>query len=244
MHRRQQHATRVLIGIQARSTSKRFPNKGMAMINGKTMTEKVLAVVEDAVSWMRKEIPHSPEFSVALLVPEGDPLGKHYARKVDIVEGDEFDVLSRFEKAAAFYRPDYVVRLTGDCPLIPHYVISKHIRCALFSNTDYLTNGDPRFRTAPDGHDCEVISKRMLRWLSDNARRAHDKEHVTTLAKSDPPRWAKVGNIVGHIDCSQIKLSVDTQEDLERVIAEDAKITRMVELGKTYLDQPVMVFRL
>ena len=240
---RHRQVPRVLIGIQARSTSTRFPNKAAAMIGDKTMTEHVLHNVDESVAFLRRNLQDPVEFNVALLIPEGDPL-KRLSARYQIVEGSEHDVLSRYQSAFSFYRPDYLVRLTADCPLLPDFVISKHIRSALYGNLDYITNGDPRFRTALDGHDCEVISKRLFRWVVENAVKPYDREHVSTLIKTDAlPDWARVGNIIGYSDLSHIKLSVDTPEDLENVRAAYNKIEDTLNRAKTYRSNSV-VFRL
>lgn len=236
------HVTRVMVGIQARSTSKRFPSKAQAVIGTKTMTEHVIRNVTDAVEFMQRSSRDNIEFSVCLLIPTGDPL-REVDGAVSILEGDELNVLSRYQKAFSIYRPDYVCRITADCPLIPDYVISKHIRSAIFGPFDYVTNGDPRFTTCVDGHDCEVMSKRMMRWLFDNAKTPRDFEHVTILCKEQTPAWARVCNVIGYLDLSNMKLSVDTPEDLERVRAEYKKVADKIEKAKTYREKSV-VFRL
>lgn len=240
MHHRYQQ--KVLIGIQARSTSTRFPFKCDAMIGPRSIIEHVMHTVTEAVDFMTRNMREPPEFYAALLIPKGDPL-KRYANQVAIVEGDEHDVLSRYEQACLHFRPDYIVRVTADCPLLPEFVVTKHIRSAIFGNTDYLTYGHPRFRTSPDGFDVEVLSKRMCRWLFEHAKKPHDREHCTTLLVSDPPDWAKFGHVIDHIDRSDVKLSVDTPEDLEIVRAEYDKIQRILEDAKTYRPNS-MVFRL
>lgn len=233
---------KVLIGIQARSTSRRFPNKANATIGDKTMTEHVLSTTADAVDFMSRNMPDPPEFYTALLVPTGDPLKRH-ANQVAVVEGDESDVLSRFKQAFLYYKPDYVVRITGDCPLLPSFVISKHVRSAIYGGCDYVTHGYPEFRTSPDGFDVEILSKRMLRWLFENARKPKDREHVTTLLVSDPPDWAKFGFVVDHLDLSHLKFSVDTPEDLERVRQEYDRLQKKLEGARNHRPNSV-VFRL
>ncbi len=231
MQQNQKMVRRVLIGIQARSTSKRFPNKAMAMIGDKTITEHVLTNVEEAVSFLRRSMTDPLEITTALLIPDGDPL-KKYGDRCQIIEGDEYDVLSRYQKAVAYCRPDYIVRVTGDCPLLPDYIISKHIRSALYGNLDYCDNR--WIGTAPDGHDVEVISRRLFRWISENAIKPYDREHVTTIARCDMPTWARVGHIIGHQDQHKVKLSVDTVEDLERVREQYASIEAKLEKARTH----------
>lgn len=207
---------KVLIGIQARSTSERFARKSFAEFVDGTMTELVLRNARKACEYLlNKSRPPRPFFSVsvALLIPTGDPL-KEYSNDVSVIEGDEFDVLSRYEKAFEEYSPDYLVRITGDCPLLPETLITKAIiSCATPNNLDYVSNVDQRYRTFPDGYDVEVMSASAFSYLSLTARDPYDREHVTTLLRSNPPHWLKVGHIIGRNDFSDLKISVDTKDD-------------------------------
>jgi spore coat polysaccharide biosynthesis protein SpsF len=172
---------------------------------------------------------------VALLIPENDPLEKIYIRRkgIDIVTGSEDDVLSRYMQLNEAYGPvDHVVRLTSDCPLIPAFIISKHITKALNFDYDYVSNVDERCRTAPDGWDCEVISERLLNWTDENAKSETDREHVTTVIRRETPSWANVAHIVNYCDQSHLKLSVDTQEDLEFVRTYNDILNRKLNAAK------------
>jgi spore coat polysaccharide biosynthesis protein SpsF len=206
----------VAIVVQARSASTRFPRKIFEKIGNKQILQHVLDACYNSSSYINAfSKKHGIVCSVALAVPNGDPLISHY-QKHQIVEGPEHDVLRRYALAQQQLEADYVVRVTSDCPFIPPYVVSKAINLAVTEKLDYLTNADPRFRTAPDGHDCEVISKRLLAWLDENANENH-REHVTTYLHDHLPDWAVKADIVGFADYSSIKLSVDTPEDLARI---------------------------
>lgn len=157
------------------------------------------------------------ECFVALVVPKGDPLEAEYIGKVPVFTGSEDDVLSRYAAAMAELKPDFLVRITGDCPLIPSYVISTTIRRSVTGNLDYCSNVDEESRTDIDGWDCELISSKAFQYLLDNAKDPKDREHVTTYLRRNKPAWARFGSVIGHVDLSSIKLSVDTQEDLEAV---------------------------
>ena len=141
-------------------------------------------------------------------------------------------MLARYARATAAYSPDYVVRVTGDCPLLPPFVVSKLVTLARVNEYDYVSNVDEACRTAVDGADCEVMSVKLLRWLDETATEPGDREHVTTLARRAPPDWARLGAVVHHFDQSGEKLSVDTREDLERVRAHfeqaDSKYQRAI----------------
>ncbi len=205
----------VLIGIQARSGSTRLPNKALALISGKTVLDMVIESCKKAASYLNNSTPIRTR--VVVLTPKGDPIVDEFQNRCEVIEGSEFDVLSRYVDAAKLYEADAVVRITGDCPLVPSFLISKLVSLQNKMGYDYISNTDPRFRTALDGADVEVLSAKMLNYLGDSAKEALDREHVTTYVRKHPPVWAKLSCVVNYFDHSDMKLSVDTQEDLDRV---------------------------
>lgn len=210
--------TNVVIGIQARSTSERFPRKIFADLEGKPVLQHVIDACRRTASYLNKKPRwNGIKVTVALLVPDGDEAARHFAGQVTVVEGSENDVLKRYVDAASLLSADYMVRVTGDCPLIPSFLISRHIEIGAEHLYDYLSNVTYGATTSIDGHDCEFISRRLLEYAHVTAKEPADREHVTTLIRRSPPEWAKVGAIVGYVDYSATKLSVDTEEDLERV---------------------------
>lgn len=206
----------ILIGIQARSGSTRLPRKAFELIEGRMMLDRVIDSCKKAGMYLGKK-NRSLCIRIAVLTPENDAIVNEFRSRCEIVEGPENDVLKRYHMAASRFNPDWIVRITGDCPLIPPYIISKTLNLAIEAGYDYVSNVDPRYRTSIDGTDCEVISRKLLEHLNASATDASDREHVTTAARANPPGWAKVGVIVNYFDQSPIKLSVDTKEDLEAV---------------------------
>jgi spore coat polysaccharide biosynthesis protein SpsF (cytidylyltransferase family) len=223
-------SSKVLIGIQARSTNTRLPGKCRMPIGGVPIIERVIRACKKSQNFVASSPRHNISVEVCLLIPRGDSL-LDYQKECPVVEGPEHDVLSRYHMAMDTFQPDYLVRITADCPLIPPAVISKHILNTVTHSYDYVSNVDPRVRTAPDGHDCEVISNRLMRWVNTNAIDAYDREHVTTLLRSDPPPWAETANMVSYMDQSHLKLSVDTEEDLLFVRTYHDILTQKVRLA-------------
>jgi spore coat polysaccharide biosynthesis protein SpsF (cytidylyltransferase family) len=191
------------------------------MIGGKMLLQHVVDAAKSATTYLNKESEKygtGIRCQTALLIPEGDSIIKHFASAVNIIEGPEFDVLARYKKAADILDADLIVRVTGDCPMIPPWMISKMVKVAHKKQYDYANNCEEPMRTITDGLDCEVMSKRMLDYAYREATDDLDREHVTTYIRSHFPKWATKGFIgFGWIDTSEIKLSVDTLEDLERV---------------------------
>ena len=175
---------KVVIGIQARSGSQRLPRKAFELIGGRTMLDRVIDSCNKASIRIERD---SNKCSVVVLTPENDPIVKEFSNRVDILEGPEHDVLSRYAMLLGKYAPDFVVRITGDCPFIPHAIIAYMTGIAVKNRYDYFSNADERFRTSIDGSDCEIFSKRMLEYANESARKNYDREHVTTFMRQSPP---------------------------------------------------------
>lgn len=223
----------ISIGIQARSTSERLPGKSSRLIHKKTVVEHVLHAAYKAAAHVNSRTSQKLLADVSLLVPHGDQLASDMKGATMVIESSERegDVLSRYVQLQKHTNADYVVRITGDCPLIPPFLISRHIFLAVSNRYDYVANVDERCRTSPDGYDCEVLSRRMLEWLDTHAREYSLREHVTQLARLSPPPWIRIGCVVERLDLSHLKLSVDTEEDLDRVKLEHGKIETAIDMA-------------
>lgn len=190
------------------------------------MTDRIINSCQSSARYIYKANASKPvriEIAVCLLVPEGDPLYDHYAphhgqEGFYIFQGSLDDVLSRYIRAMKELEADYICRITGDCPIIPDTVISKHILTACTFKLDYLSNVHEEFRTFADGLDCEVISKRLMEYADTNAKDKSDREHVTTYIRKYMPVWASKGHLTDkELDKSSHKFSVDTEEEYKEV---------------------------
>ncbi len=202
---------KILAITQARYGSTRLPAKILKEING-------ISLLETHV----KRILKSEFISKLLIATTNEPGAEHIisiAKKVNIpvFQGSTDDVLDRFYHAAQPERPDYVVRITSDCPLIDPQEIDNVIQVCISSDTDYVSNTlKPTF---PDGVDCEVFKYEALKKAFQEATLKSDREHVT------PYIWRNSSVKGGHIfksvsvenpeDYSIFRITVDTQEDFE-----------------------------
>lgn len=165
---------------------------------------------------------------VFLLIPYGDRLMDFKYPNMEIIQGLEKNVLSRYLDMWRSTKCDYVARITSDCPLIPSSVISKSIMTAVKGHYDYICNGWEGYRTFFDGADTEVLSAKAMQVLSDNAEKSHETEHVTIYLRENKLPQLKMGHIFSNLDTSHLKLSVDTQEDLENVRAYYSSYTEKI----------------
>lgn len=201
------------MGIQARSTSSRFPGKILEKIGFKTVLAHVVDQAQRSCQHVNKYNKLPIDAQVMVLAPVGDD-EVFKAANCKILQGDEFDVLSRYVSAKNLSGADFVVRLTSDCPLIMDFMITKHINVAVNNGYDYVSNVEESCRTIADGFDCEVMSARCIDWLNANAV-GDDREHVSTLLRKKRPAELSQGFIMTKLDTSHMKMSVDTPDDLE-----------------------------
>lgn len=197
------------IFVQARFNSRRLPGKALFPIDGVPMVVHVLRAAHAAVMPCRAR-------RRVLLVTGTDPLND---RLVDVAHrygfrasfrGSDTDVLKRFRDAMDTVGADIVVRLTGDCPLVPARLIERAVSMLVADRglDGVITTPDCGW---PDGFDVEVLRSDIVRRSDEQATSPSEREHVTL--------WARAHGQIGRIYPKPVKLSVDDWEDYERVVA-------------------------
>lgn len=130
----------------------------------------------------------------------------------EVYRGDTDDVVSRFYSAAQIHSADFVVRITGDCPILDPTLASELITRALEERADLTLNYDPP--TFPDGLDVSVISKEALSVLAQEDLSRHDREHVTTAIERGDLKVRTV-RVSSNTDLSHHRWTLDNAKDLE-----------------------------
>lgn len=130
---------------------------------------------------------------------------------------DESDVLARYWNCYLANPCDYVLRITSDCPMLDPHLIDAVIHHGIKNRADYCSN--VLNKSFPDGVDCELISKRMLSFLHATVNSRIGREHVTLAARENKGNRDQFNmvSVESRRDYSDIKWSVDTHDDLERV---------------------------
>jgi glutamate-1-semialdehyde 2,1-aminomutase len=198
----------ILAILQARVSSARLPQKVIKSILGRPMLGLQL-----------ERLRRSRRIERLILATSVDPsddalenLGR--AEKVEVFRGNLDDVLDRFYQAALPFRPEHVVRLTGDCPLADPAIIDAVIDDHLASGADYTTNAvEP---TWPDGLDVEVFKFRCLEEAWREADLPSQREHVTPFINTQPDRY-EIRHVKGPQDLSALRWTVDEPADLELI---------------------------
>jgi spore coat polysaccharide biosynthesis protein SpsF len=218
--------TMILAILQARTSSTRLPNKVLKPIIGKPM---LLRQVERI-----KRSRLIDKLIVATSNDESDNSIELLCRQNDLLcfRGSLNDVLDRFYNAAKPFEPDYIVRLTGDCPLADPELIDKVITFHIEGKFDYTSNAlEPTF---PDGLDVEVFYFSCLTKAYEEACLPSQREHVTPFI-SQQPELFNLGSYKNQDgDYSHLRWTVDEKEDFELV-------TRIYEA--LYPDNPEFTYR-
>jgi spore coat polysaccharide biosynthesis protein SpsF (cytidylyltransferase family) len=202
---------KILAITQARIGSTRLPEKIMKKIDGMTLLEIHLRRILKSNLISKLKVATTTEDDAFKITDICDKLS------IESYRGSLDNVLERFYMTAHPESPDWVVRLTSDCPLIDPFEIDTVVQHAVINNFDYVSNTlKPTF---PDGVDVEVFKFSALERAYHEAKLKSELEHVT------PYIWKNSTFMGGNIfssDCifnekdfSLVRLTVDTIEDFQ-----------------------------
>jgi spore coat polysaccharide biosynthesis protein SpsF len=199
----------VIAIIQARMSSTRLPGKVLKEVLGRPL-----------LSYMVERVQHArclDSVIVATSVEPGDDPIVKWCQQNDVVyeRGPLNDVLARFYQVVQKYRPDHIVRLTADCPLMDPAVIDDVVVQHITQGNDYTTNTiAPRL---PDGFDVEVMTSDALSRVFNEAKNPLDREHVCRYFNKSGSDEFQCGYLHTDTDKGHIRFTVDYIEDFELV---------------------------
>jgi len=201
---------KVIAILQARCNSSRLPNKVLKPILGKPMIQWQIERLSQCKSIDELIIATSEEDSDLPLVELGKKLS------ISVHRGSLNNVLDRFYQVAIQTKPDFIVRLTGDCPLIDPTIVDDVVNFMVTGAFDYVSNSiEPTF---PDGLDVEVLSFDTMKNIYINAKLSSEKEHVTLFVVNNKDKF-NIGVFKNEIDLSDHRWTVDELVDFDLITA-------------------------
>jgi len=207
--------------VQARCASTRLPNKVILKLNGKTVLERVIQRVSRAKKVNEVIVATTLNTEDVKIVRMCSVMG------VRVYTGAENDVLDRFYQIAKIIKPENIIRITSDCPLVDGDLIDKVIDEHIKNNADYTANA--HIPTYPDGLDAEAIKYQALEDAWKKSRLLSEREHVTLYIKKRPKKY-KIINVASPIDYSGKRWTLDNKEDYIFI----RKIYRALGKGESY----------
>jgi spore coat polysaccharide biosynthesis protein SpsF len=197
--------------IQARMGSTRLPGKVLMPLGSAPVLDHVVARCKRSDALREVVVATTTLAEDDAIAQRSERLG------VRVVRGSSDDVLSRYAAAVDALRPDAIVRVTSDCPLIDPHVIDDMV--ARFrtlaeppSRCDYLSNSLQR--TFPRGLDAEVVAGAALLQAAREATAPEEREHVTPFIYRRPERYA-IHHWHSPVEAAEHRWTLDTQEDYE-----------------------------
>ena len=192
--------------IQARMGSTRLPGKSMMDIGGKPL---IWHVIERA-----KKSGKASAVVLATTKDRGDDALADFAERSGIAcfRGNVEDVLDRYYRAAKASGAKFVVRITGDSPMVDAGLIDLALQKLQDGKYDYVSNGKQPWM---DGFDVEAFTFPALERAWKEAKMASEREHVTPHIKNS----GKFRTLYLENDprLDGVQCSVDRENDLEFV---------------------------
>lgn len=204
---------KTILITQARIGSTRLPGKVLKEIGGKSLLQIHLNRL--------KKCSRISEIIVATTINEEDSIiyDKVTEWGFKASRGSESDVLDRFYQTVKDKNPDWIVRVTSDCPLIDPELVDKVIAFTQLNDKDYGAN--ILVENFPDGQDIEVFKFSALETAWKNAKLLSEREHVTPYIRNNSDY--KGGNLFQAInfpcesDFSKIRMTVDESKDFDLI---------------------------
>lgn len=219
---------KIIAITQARTGSSRLPGKILMKVGGLTLLEIHLKRVLSSTKISEVIVATTTNKEDLAIVDISNRM------RLKSYQGSENDVLDRFYQALQGSVPDYVVRVTSDCPLIDSKLIDKVIEHTIAHGLDYCSNTlDPHY---PDGQDVEVFKFTALKQAWEQAKLTSEREHVTPYiwknsSFKDGSTFSS-DNFKEEFSFGHLRMTVDEKEDFEVI----SKVISALGIEKTWLD--------
>ena len=166
-----------MLVTQARSGSTRLPGKILKEINGKSLLQIHLERIRKCKNVSKILVATTTNLEDEIIYDSSIKWG------FSSFKGSESDVLDRFYNAVKDDNPDWIVRITSDCPLIDPELVDSVISFVQKHNVDYGSN--ILVEDYPDGQDIEVFKFSALKKAWHDSKLSSDREHVTPFIKNN-----------------------------------------------------------
>lgn len=191
--------------IQARCGSTRLPNKVLKDLCGKPALQRMIERVQKSKIVDEVMVVTSIELNNLPILKLCSELG------VRVGIGSENDVLDRFYQTAKLLQPEYVIRLTADCPCFDAELLDMALS-EMDEDADYMGMLSETFA---DGLDLEIMKFSALEKSWKEAGHSFEREHVTQYIVRHPELF-KLQDFKSPIgDFGDNRWTVDEAEDFK-----------------------------
>lgn len=195
-----------MVIIQARMGSSRLPGKILMPLGS---TDNLTYVTERC-----KKIDGVSKVLVATSSLSQDDAVEKWCEnhQISCYRGSEEDVLDRFIQAAKLYEPDYVIRVTADCPFVDYEMASDMVALMKKEQVDIIDLEGQ----LPRGLAVEVISYKALQYIDEKGHENRHREHVTYYAYEFKEQFTRVSYVADEMrNEPPLRITLDTVADYE-----------------------------
>jgi len=196
--------------LQGRLDSTRLPQKSLLLLEGEPLIYRVMEALAAVPCGIH--ILACPDDCLAPFGPFAEKAG------FVICTGDKNDVLARYCTAIRRYVPDRVIRATGDNPFVFADAAKTLAEEAAALEADYAG-----YAGLPLGAGVEALSAEALLRAERESTAGEEREHVCPYLYGHPalfslhrPLAPRKWRAAGEFKASELRLTVDTQEDYNR----------------------------
>ncbi len=180
---------------------------------GKVLMPLPLGSGKPIIQWIVDELKKSSlktSIIVASSVSSDNSVLEQYCKRnyINIYRGDEEDVLSRFIDIVKQAKPDVVVRLTGDNPIVDILLLEKAISYHVKNKCDYT-----KTQNLPIGMNMEILSPSALLKIENIETTKSEKEHVTPYFQNSQHFKMEIINLIKDDRFAKLRLTVDYISD-------------------------------
>ena len=193
-----------LVIIQARMGSSRLPGKILKPLGD-------VDVLTYDIARCRAIEGVSEVIVATSSLPQDDAIAAWCeAQQVAYFRGSEDDVLDRYVQCAKLFKPDYVMRVTSDCPFVDYEMASEIVALMEQECKDIvLLEGD-----LPRGLAVELISYEALLRIDNLGKEPRHREHVTYYAYEFKEQFETVTyQTPANRQAPELRITLDTKED-------------------------------
>lgn len=199
---------KIIAIIQARMGSSRLPGKILKPIRE---FDNLTYVTERC-----KKIQGVSDVVVATSTLPQDDAVEQWCKEhqMPFYRGSEEDVLDRFVQCAKPYSPDYVIRVTADCPFMDYEMASEIVSLMHEKQVDIIDlSGE-----LPRGLAIEIISLKALQYIHEHGHEGRHREHVTYYAYEFKDEFSRATyQVPEDRKHPEFRITLDTEEDYKLI---------------------------
>lgn len=199
----------IIVIIQARMGSSRLPGKILKPLGDTDVLSYDIARCR-AIKGVNEVI-----VATSVLTQDDEIVAWCQENRVAYFRGSEDDVLDRYVQCVKIYKPDYVMRVTSDCPFVDYEMASEIVALMEQERKEVvLLEGE-----LPRGLAVELISSEALLRIDELGKKPYHREHVTYYAYEFKEQFETVKYYTPvNRQAPELRITLDTEEDYAMLV--------------------------